>query len=49
MLCPICKHDWPLNRSGCFPTHRITDEHRHRWSFCDMSGKPGEYALRAVA
>lgn len=49
MKCLICKRDVKLNRAGCFPAHRITDEHRHRWSFCEMSGKPGELAARAVA
>lgn len=46
--CPICKRDVPLNRAGCFTMHRITDEHRHRWSFCEMSGKPGELALKTA-
>lgn len=47
--CPICRRDVALNKAGCFTMHRITDEHRHRWSFCEMSGKPGELALKAAA
>lgn len=47
MICTICKQDVPLNKAGCFSMHRISDEHRHRWSFCDMSGKPAELALTA--
>lgn len=47
--CPICKRDVPQNSVGCVAVHMITDKHRRRYSFCEMSGKPVELAARAVA
>lgn len=46
MKCPMCKREQELTPDGRFPMHRITDEHRHRWSFCDMSGESAELAAR---
>ena len=47
--CTICKREVEINKVGCIAMHRISDEYRHRYSFCDMSGKPVELVLKARA